>query len=104
MFKFLKHRAFKKELKRAAADGVVTAAEAQALEAMDVDQEFADKARSEQYQKAIAPIMKEIKKSLRISAQQEAQLLGVLPSNARCDTGYGVKGRPDLQRLSTRLG
>jgi hypothetical protein len=77
MFKFLKQRAFKKGLKKAAADGVVTRAEAQALEAMGVDREFADKAKTEQYQKAIAPIMKEIKKTLRISADQEAQLVQI---------------------------
>jgi hypothetical protein len=77
MFKFLKQRAFKKELKKAAADGVVTRAEAQALESMGVDREFADKAKSEHYLKVIDPIMKEIKKSLRISAEQEAQLVQI---------------------------
>lgn len=77
MFKFLKRRAFKKQLKKATADGVLSADEAQALEAVGVDQEYADKARTEQYLKVTAPIMEQIHKTLRVSAEQEAELLEI---------------------------
>ncbi len=74
MFNFLKRRAFKRELRRATADGVLTPLEIRALDAIGVDQDFAQKTRKEQFLALTAPIREEVQKTLRLTPQQEEQL------------------------------
>ena len=77
MFEFMQRRAFKKEFKQAARDGVLTQSEIQELSKHDVDQTFANEVRTTHYLKETESLRNEIMKTRRMSPKQEAQLFAV---------------------------
>jgi hypothetical protein len=74
MFNFIKRRAFKKEFRKAVADGVLSEEESKALTQHDVDQEYADKVRLDHYMKETADLRRTIEKERRMTADQETEL------------------------------
>jgi hypothetical protein len=77
MFKFMQRRAFKKEFKQAAKDGVLTQSEISELQKHNVDQQFANDVRTKHYLKETESLRNEIMKTRRMSPNQEAQLFAI---------------------------
>lgn len=77
MFKFLERRAFKKEFKRAASDGILSNQERQSLSNLNVDQAFADKVRHDHFLKVTKDIRDRILKTRRMSPEDELQIFKI---------------------------